>query len=136
MLQLFSQCRIWVHLIRIRSSGAVWYKPMDGFRCAIWPNLGSCMKWLSDKVEKRSIESLLPYARNARNHSAEQISQIAASIREWGWTIPIVVDESGGVIAGHARLLAAKKLGLPDLPVMVSSGWGHVAWSLECAASA
>ena len=88
--------------------------------------------WPADKIERRSIASLTPYPRNARTHSDEQI----ASIREWDRTIPILVDESGGVIAGHARLLAAKKLGLPDLPVMVSSGWGHVAWSLECAASA
>jgi hypothetical protein len=45
------------------------------------------------------------------------------AIREWGWTIPILVDESGGVIAGHARLLAAKRLDLADVPVMVASGW-------------
>ena len=79
--------------------------------------------WPADKIERRSIASLTPYPRNARTHSDEQIGQVAASIREWGWTIPILVDESGGVIAGHARLLAAKKLGLPDVPVMVASGW-------------
>jgi hypothetical protein len=66
-----------------------------------------------------------PYARNARTHSAEQVDQIAASIREWGWTIPVLVDESGGLIAGHARLLAARKLGLVDVPVMVASGWSE-----------
>src|SRR3984893_19154531 len=62
-------------------------------------------------------------AADTRRTLRQQIGQVAASIREWGWTIPILVDESGGVIAGHARLLAAKKLGLPDVPVMVASGW-------------
>jgi ParB-like chromosome segregation protein Spo0J len=71
--------------------------------------------WPADKVERRPVASLTPYARNARTHSAEQIDQIAASIREWGWTIPVLVDESGGLIAGHARLLAARKLGLVDV---------------------
>jgi ParB-like nuclease domain len=82
-------------------------------------------KWPADKVERRTVESLTPYARNSRTHSAEQIDQIAASIREWGWTIPVLVDESGGLIAGHARLLAARKLGLVDVPVMVASGWSE-----------
>jgi ParB-like chromosome segregation protein Spo0J len=82
-------------------------------------------KWPADKVERRPVASLTPYARNSRTHSAEQVDQIAAAIREWGWTTPILVDESGGVIAGHARLLAAQKLGLVDAPVMVAAGWSE-----------
>jgi hypothetical protein len=54
--------------------------------------------------------------RNARTHIPEQINQIAASIREWGWTVPILIDEGNGVIAGHARLQAARKLGLAECP--------------------
>jgi len=65
----------------------------------------------------------MPYARNARTHSDAQIGQIAASIREWGWTIPILVDEAGMIIAGHGRVLAAGRLGLGDVPVMVARGW-------------
>jgi hypothetical protein len=79
--------------------------------------------WAADKVERRSIASLVPYARNARMHSAEQIDQIAASICEWGWTVPVLVDEADGIIAGHGRVLAAHKLGIAEIPVMVAAGW-------------
>jgi hypothetical protein len=80
-------------------------------------------EWPADKVERRKIDALIPYARNSRTHSDEQVAQIAASIKEWGWTVPILVDEDGGIIAGHGRVLAARKLGLDDCPVMVASGW-------------
>lgn len=66
---------------------------------------------------------LIPYASNARTHSDAQIAQIAASIREWGWTTPILTDPEGGVIAGHGRLLAARQLGITEVPVMVAEGW-------------
>ena len=74
---------------------------------------------LPDKIELRLVAGLMPYARNSRTHSDEQIAQIAASIREFGWTCPILVDGEGGVIAGHARLLAARKLGMAEVPVIV-----------------
>lgn len=80
-------------------------------------------QWPADKVERRSVAELVPYARNARTHSPEQVDQIAASIREWGWTTPVLVDEEGGLIAGHGRVMAAKKLGIGEIPVMVASGW-------------
>ena len=65
------------------------------------------------------VEKLIPYARNARTHSAEQVAQVAASIAEFGWTNPILAGADGIVIAGHARLLAARKLGMTDVPVIV-----------------
>jgi hypothetical protein len=77
----------------------------------------------ADKVEKWKISKLIPYARNARTHSDEQVSQIAASIKEWGWTTPVLVDETGGIIAGHGRTLAAQRLGMTEVPVMVAKGW-------------
>jgi hypothetical protein len=77
----------------------------------------------ADKVEKWQIDKLIPYARNARTHSDEQVSQIAASIKEWGWTTPVLVDEQGGIIAGHGRTLAAQKLEMTEVPVMVAKGW-------------
>jgi ParB-like chromosome segregation protein Spo0J len=77
----------------------------------------------ADKVEKWAIDKLVPYARNARTHSDEQIGQIAASIKEWGWTTPILVDETGGIIAGHGRTLAAQRLKMKEVPVMVAKGW-------------
>ena len=64
------------------------------------------------------VDSLIPYARNARTHSEEQIAQIAASIREFGWTNPILTDGDKGVIAGHGRLAAARKLELTEVPVI------------------
>lgn len=79
--------------------------------------------WPADAVERRPVASLIPYARNARTHSPEQVAQIAASIREWGWTNPVLVDEGSGIIAGHGRVLAAQKLGVLDVPVMVARGW-------------
>ena len=65
------------------------------------------------------IERLIPYARNARTHSDEQVAQIAASIAEFDWTNPILVGPDGIIIAGHARLLAARKLGMTEVPVIV-----------------
>lgn len=81
------------------------------------------IKWPADHVERRSVESLIPYARNARTHSEEQVAQLAASIKEWGWTTPVLIDEDGGIIAGHGRVMAARKLGIADVPVMVARGW-------------
>ena len=78
---------------------------------------------IRDRIERRPIEALIPYARNSRTHSDEQIAQIAASMREWGWTNPVLVDEDGGIIAGHGRVMAAKRLGLKEVPVIVASGW-------------
>jgi DNA modification methylase len=69
-------------------------------------------------VETRPVETLIPYARNPRTHNDAQIAQIAASIVEFGWTNPILVDGENGVIAGHGRLLAARKLGLSEVPVI------------------
>ena len=67
--------------------------------------------WFADKIEQWPTAKLLPYARNARTHSDDQVAQIAASIAEFGFTNPLLVDGQNGVIAGHGRLLAARKLG-------------------------
>jgi ParB-like chromosome segregation protein Spo0J len=83
------------------------------------------MDWPADAVERRPVASLVPYARNARTHSEAQIGQIAASIREWGWTMPVLVDEVGGIIAGHGRVLAAARLGIAEVPVMIARGWSE-----------
>ena len=81
--------------------------------------------WPADHVERRSVESLIPYARNARTHSDAQVAQLAASIQEWGWTTPVLIDETGSIIAGHGRVMAARKLGIEDVPVMVAAGWSE-----------
>lgn len=79
--------------------------------------------WPADKIERRSIDALIPYARNARTHSDEQVAQIAASIKEWGWTTPVLVDEDGTLIAGHGRIMAARQLGIDEVPTMTATGW-------------
>jgi len=81
--------------------------------------------WPADKVERRRVADLIPYARNSRTHSDVQVSQIAASIKEWGWTVPVLIEADGGLIAGHGRILAAQKLGIDDVPCMVAEGWSE-----------
>lgn len=71
------------------------------------------------------MAELTPYARNSRQHSQAQIAQIAASIKEWGWTQPIICDEDGGILAGHGRLMAAQHLGLEEVPCVVATGWSE-----------
>src|SRR5215207_6109356 len=77
--------------------------------------------WPADQVERRPVAALVPYASNARTHSDAQVAQIAASIREWGWTTPVLVSEDSTIIAGHGRVLAAQTLGIREVPVMVAS---------------
>ena len=74
------------------------------------------------QIEQVAISELIPYARNSRTHSDEQVAQIAASIKEFGWTNPILVDGENGIIAGHGRLMAARKLGMEQVPVIQLSG--------------
>ncbi len=74
---------------------------------------------LPTQIELRSVRALVPHVRNSRTHSDAQVAQVAASIREFGWTNPILVDGEDVIIAGHARLLAARKLGLEEVPVIV-----------------
>lgn len=71
------------------------------------------------------VAELKPYAKNARKHSASQINQICNSIREFGWTMPILIDKEGMIIAGHARLEAAKSLGIVEVPCLVADGWSE-----------
>ena len=74
------------------------------------------------EVAYRAVSTLIPYARNPRTHSDAQVAEIAASIREFGFTNPILVDGENGIIAGHGRLLAARKLGMKTVPVIELAG--------------
>jgi DNA modification methylase len=71
------------------------------------------------KIEQRSVAKLIPYAANSRTHSDAQVAQIAASIKEFGWTNPILVSGDNSIIAGHGRLMAARKLEMEEVPVIV-----------------
>ena len=75
--------------------------------------------WLSTHIVRWPTEKLVPYARNARTHSEDQVAQIAASIVEFGFTNPILAGSDGVIVAGHGRLAAAQKLGLDTVPVVV-----------------
>jgi DNA modification methylase len=73
---------------------------------------------LAMKIVHKPVDILIPYINNSRTHSDEQVAQIAASIKEFGWTNPILVDRENGIIAGHGRLLAARKLGYKEVPTI------------------
>jgi DNA modification methylase len=73
---------------------------------------------LAERIELWPVDRLRPYERNPRTHSEAQVDQIAASMVEFGWTNPILIDENAGILAGHGRLLAARKLGLAEVPVI------------------
>ena len=79
--------------------------------------------WPADHIERRPIAELVPYARNSRLHSEHQVGQIAASMLRWGWTMPVLCDEDGGIIAGHGRVRAAMKLGYAEIPCVIAKGW-------------
>jgi len=68
------------------------------------------------QVEQIAIERLIPYAKNARTHSEAQVAQIASSIREFGFCNPVLIDRQDGIIAGHGRVMAARQLGMADVP--------------------
>jgi ParB-like chromosome segregation protein Spo0J len=74
---------------------------------------------MADRIELWPVDRLEPYEKNARTHDEAQVKQIAASINEFGFLNPILVDENDGILAGHGRLLAAKDLGMADVPVVV-----------------
>lgn len=74
---------------------------------------------MAKRIELWPVERLVPYGRNSRKHSTEQVAQIAASIVEFGFINPILVDSHDGIVAGHGRLQAAQELGMPSVPVVV-----------------
>jgi ParB-like chromosome segregation protein Spo0J len=84
---------------------------------------GKAPPWPALKIERRKVATLKPFERNARTHTPAQITEVANSITEWGFTMPILVDTDDGIIAGHARALAAQQLKLAEVPVVVARGW-------------
>jgi hypothetical protein len=82
--------------------------PVSRARAPAREAAGNQRPWPADKVERWPLTKLIPYAHNARTHSDEQVAQIAASIREFGFTIPVLVDEQGTLIAGHGRVLKTR----------------------------
>ena len=75
--------------------------------------------WPADRVKRLKVDDLIPYAKNSRIHSNVQVDQIVVAIRKFGFTMPIIVDESGEIIAGHGRVMAARRIGLTEVPGIV-----------------
>jgi ParB-like chromosome segregation protein Spo0J len=83
---------------------------------------GSARPWPAHRPERWPIERLIPYANNARIHTEADLAKMAASIAKWGWTMSVLADEDGVLIAGHLRISAAAKLGLNSVPVIFRQG--------------
>src|SRR5258708_1262639 len=81
--------------------------------------------WPADRLERWPIERLIPYANNARLHSEADLDKLAAAIRKWGWTTPVLVDEEGNLLAGHGRVAAAPRAEVTSIPVIVARGWSE-----------
>jgi ParB-like chromosome segregation protein Spo0J len=79
--------------------------------------------WNASEIKQMPVSDLIPYDRNPRSHPDSQIDELANSISEWGFTVPILIDDGGNVIAGHGRLYAAQKLGYEAVPAIVTEGW-------------
>lgn len=86
------------------------------------------VEWPADKVRRVKTDDLVPYARNSRLHTNAQVDQLVESIRKFGFTIPVIIDGSRGgeIIAGHARVMAARRLGLDEVPaVVITDEWSE-----------
>jgi len=81
--------------------------------------------WPALNIELVPVTKLIPYIRNPRQHSEQQVAQLAASMKEFGWVNPVLRDEDQTILAGHGRILAAQKLGWPEAPVMTAVGWSE-----------
>ncbi len=77
------------------------------------------LSFAPEAIETWPLDRLRPYARNAKTHGSDQVAKIAASMAEFGWTVPVLVSSDGEVIAGHGRIMAAAQLGLTEAPVIV-----------------
>ena len=85
--------------------------------------VGSAREWPADNVQRVPLDRLRVYPKNAKKHPRSQVAALAAMIEEVGWTMPVLVDEQGEIVAGHGRVMAAQLLNLVSIPVMVARGW-------------
>jgi len=85
--------------------------------------VGQAREWPADNVQRVPVDRLRVYPKNAKKHPRSQVAALAAMITEVGWTMPVLVDEQGEIVAGHGRVMAAQLLNLVSIPVMVARGW-------------
>ena len=91
-------------------------------------------EWAVNNTVTKNIQDLIEYDSNPREHAPEQIQQVAESIKEFGWTMPILIDETNEIIAGHGRLLAGKQLGIQKVPCIIAKGWSEEQKKAYCIA--
>ena len=91
-------------------------------------------QWAVHNTVIKNINDLIEYDSNPREHTPEQVEQVANSIREFGWTMPILIDETNEIIAGHGRLMAGKQLGIKEVPCIVAQGWSDEQKKAYCIA--
>src|SRR5438876_11146591 len=113
----------------VRQAGAKG-APSGGSPRSLAGRTGMLTHSMAQRIELWPIDRLIPFGRNPRTHSDAQVAQIAASIAEFGFNNPILVDTNAGIIAGHGRLLAARKLQLAEVPVIVLD---HLSEAQKCA---
>src|SRR3954449_607903 len=104
---------------------ARWRRKLNMVRQLELAEAGAARPWPAERIEFWSIERLIPYAKNARLHTEADINSLVDSLRRWGWTNAVLVDEHGMLIAGHGRVRAAAKLGLTSIPVIIARGWSE-----------
>ena len=91
-------------------------------------------QWAVHNTVIKNINDLIEYDGNPREHSPEQIEQVANSIKKFGWTMPILIDENNEIIAGHGRLMAGKKLGIKEVPCIIATNWSEEQKKAYCIA--
>tara|TARA_R110000824_G_scaffold23390_2_gene83990 strand:- start:227 stop:1465 length:1239 start_codon:yes stop_codon:yes gene_type:complete len=91
-------------------------------------------QWAVHNTVIKNINDLIEYDSNPREHTPEQVEQVANSIREFGWTMPILIDEANEIIAGHGRLMAGKQLGIKEVPCIIAKGWSDEQKKAYCIA--
>jgi len=91
-------------------------------------------QWAVHNTVIKNINDLIEYDSNPREHTPEQVEQVANSIREFGWTMPILIDETNEIIAGHGRLMAGKQLGIKEVPCIIAKGWSDEQKKAYCIA--
>lgn len=95
-------------------------KPPQG---PVAPSAAPEILWPATASEIWPLPKLQLRANNPRSHSLDQIEQISASMKRWGWTIPVLIDEAGVILAGHGRVRAARLMGYTEAPVVIARGW-------------
>src|SRR5262249_39839887 len=122
---LSARSRIAVNKILMNYTSNIYYGVYYVFKSTKAADVSRSRPWPADRVEHWPVERLIPYTHNPRVHSAADLDRLADAVHQWGWTMPVLVDEQGQTIAGEARRCVAQKLQLSSIPVVVARGWSE-----------